>query len=194
MKIVGITGGIGSGKTTVCRLFELLGIPVFYADDEAKKLYDDAKIRAKVLKLFGKKIIDKNKRINKNVLAKIVFSNKALLTKLNAIIHPEVLRRFEAWKKKQNGVPFVLKEAAVMIESGSYRDIDFLISVKSNKYLRINRLLSSRSMSVGEIEKRMKEQISDLEREKYSDYIIRNDERHSLIEQVLRLHKKISSK
>ena len=194
MKVVGITGGIGSGKTTVCQLFELLGVPVFYADDEAKKLYEDAKIRAKVVMLFGKKVLDKSKRIDKIKLAEIAFSNKALLGKLNAIIHPEVRKRFLGWMKKQKGVKMVIKEAAIMIESGANKDIDYLISINSPKDVKINRILKSRNLSIDEIEKRMSEQLSDKEREKYADAIIVNDEEHSLIQQVLELHRKLAGK
>ena len=194
MKVVGITGGIGSGKTTVCKLFELLGVPVFYADDEAKKLYDDAKIRSKVVKLFGKKILEKANKIDKKKLAGIVFSDKALLAKLNAIIHPEVGRKFEAWKKRQKGSKMVVREAAIMIESKTHTDLDFLISINSPKELKIKQILESRNMSIEEIEKRMKEQFTDKERDKYSDAVIVNDENHSLIEQVLKLHKKLIGK
>ena len=192
MKLVGITGGIGSGKTTVCRIFELLCVPVFYADDEAKKLYDDAKIRSKVVRLFGRKVLGADKKIDKTKLAEIVFSDKASLSKLNALIHPEVGRRFKAWKKKQKGHMYVIKEAAIMIESGSHKSLDYLISVNSPKDLKIKRLLNRNISDTSEIERRMKEQISDAKRARYSDAIILNDDKNSLIEQVLKLHKKIS--
>lgn len=194
MKVVGITGGIGSGKSTVCKLFELLGVPVFYSDDEAKKLYEDASVRAKVLRLFGKKVMQKGGKIDKARLAEIVFSDKTLLAQLNGIIHPEVAKRFKAWKKTQKGARMLIKEAAIMIESGAYKELDYLISVISPKELKIKRLLSRNNMSVEAIEKRMDEQLSDSERKKYSDALIYNDERHSLIEQVLKLHKKLTAK
>lgn len=194
MNVVGITGGIGSGKSTVCRLFELLGVPVFYSDDEAKTLYEDAKIRTRVVRLFGKRVLDKSKRIDKNKLAQIVFSDKTLLSKLNSIIHPGVRRKFIAWKKKHKGAKMVLKEAAIMIESGAYKDLDYLISIKSPKELRIKRLLSKGNLSLADIEKRIREQISDKEREKYSDAVIVNDEHHSLIEQVMKLHHRFTHK
>lgn len=194
MKVVGITGGIGSGKSTVCKLFELLGVPVFYSDDEAKKLYDDAKVRARVVRLFGKKVLQKGGRIDKAKLAGIVFSDKDLLMQLNGIIHPEVGKRFNAWNKKQKGAKMVLKEAAIMIESGAYKELDYLVSIISTKELKIKRLTGSRNLSISEIERRMNEQISDKEREKYSDAVIVNDEKHSLIEQVLKLHKKLTAK
>lgn len=194
MKVVGITGGIGSGKTTVCKIFELLGVPVFYADDEAKNLYSLPKIKSKVVKLFGQKVLDKNKQIDKKIVAEIVFSDKYSLSKLNSIIHPEVSKQFNAWKKKHKGSKIVMKEAAIMIESKSYLNLDYLISVNSTKELRIKRVLSKGSLNVEDIEHRMSEQLSDEEREKYSDAVIVNDESHSLIEQVFKLHKKLTGK
>ena len=192
MKTIGITGGIGSGKTTVCKIFELLGAPIFYADEEAKKLYDDKKISTQVVKLVGKKVLGKDGEIDKKKLAGIVFSDKRLLTKLNGIIHPVVMKKFSVWKKLQKGKKYVIKEAAIMIESGSYKDIDILVNIKSPKELKIKRLLIRNNTSKEDIETRMKEQLSDKEREKYSDAVIINDDKHSLIAQVLNLHKKIS--
>ena len=194
MKTIGITGGIGSGKTTVCKIFELLGAPVFYADEEAKKLYDDKKISTKVIRLVGKKVLGKDGEIDKKKLAGIVFSDKRLLTKLNGIIHPVVQKKFGVWKKLQKGKKYVIKEAAIMIESGSHKDIDILVNIKSPKELKIKRLLIRNNTSKQDIETRMKEQISDKEREKYSDAVILNDDKHSLIEQVMKLHAKILAK
>ncbi len=194
MKVVGITGGIGSGKTTVCKIFELLGIPVFYADDEAKKLYGDKKIVSKVVKIFGKKILDSNKKVDKKKLAEIVFNHKPSLVKLNVIIHPEVKRKFDEWKKKQKGAKYVVKEAAIMIESGSHKDVDFLVSVTADKELRINRIINRDKVNKKDIKKRISEQISDKERAKYSDAIIINDGNHSLIEQVLKIHHELLKK
>ena len=188
MKVVGITGGIGSGKTTVCKIFELLDIPVFYADEEAKKLYEDKKIIFRVVKLFGKKILVSAKEVDKKKLADLVFSNKASLAKLNAIIHPEVKRKFEMWKNKQKHVGYIVKEAAIMIESGSHKDIDYLVSVIADKSLRINRIITRDKITKSDIEKRITEQISDKERSKYSNAIIINDGNHSLIDQVLKIH------
>ena len=194
MKVVGVTGGIGSGKTTVCKIFELLGVPVFYSDDEAKKLYDDVKIKSKVVKLFGNKILNQNRSIDKKKLAEIIFSNKSSLMNLNAIIHPVVRKEFGTWKKNQKGKKYVIKEAAIMIESGIYQELDYLISVKSNKHLRIKRIIGRDRVAISDVKRRMKEQISDKMREKYSDVIILNDDKHSLIEQVIAIHKKLSDK
>ena len=194
MKVVGVTGGIGSGKTTVCKIFELLSIPVFYADDEAKKLYSDSKIKSKAVKLFGKKILSAKGEIDKQSLAAIVFNDKPSLLKLNSIIHPEVKRRFVAWKKKQKGVKYVVKEAAIMIESGSYKDVNYLVSVNADKVLRINRIKLRDNSNDLDIKKRITEQISDKERAKYSDTVIVNDGKRSLIEQVLKIHQEILQK
>ena len=157
--VVGITGGIGSGKTTVCKIFELLGVPVFYADDEAKKLYDNAQIRLKVLKLFGKKILGADKKIDKKKLAEIVFSDKVSLSKLNALIHPQVGKKFNEWKKKQIDKKYVLKEAAIMIESGAYKKVDYLVSVNSSKELKIKRLLINNKSSIIDINRRTRDAV-----------------------------------
>lgn len=194
MKVAGITGGIGSGKTTVCRIFELLGVPVFYADDEAKKLYLVPGIRAKVVKVFGKKVYGKNGALDTKKLADIVFNNSALLAKLNAIIHPAVKKRFTAWKAKQKGAKYVLKEAAIMIESGAHKELDYLLSVLCDKDLRISRIRNRDVVEISDIKKRMGEQLSDAMRRKYSDAVIINDEQHSLIAQVLKIHKKLTGK
>ena len=194
MLVVGITGGIGSGKTTVCKIFELFGIPVFYADDEAKKLYQDKKIIIKVVKLFGKKILNSKKKIDKKNLAEIVFNSSSSLTKLNAVIHPEVKKKFEAWKKKQSGKKYVIKEAAIMIEAGSYKDIDYLVSINADKSLRINRIITRDNVNIIEIKKRISKQISDKERAKHSDEIIINNQTHSLIDQVLKIDIQLQKK
>lgn len=194
MKVVGITGGIGSGKTTVCRIFELFGIPVFYSDAEAKKLYDNPKIKSQVLKLFGREICSKDGRIDKKKLAESVFNNNQKLSKLNALIHPAVKKVFLSWIKKHKSFRYVIKEAAIMIESGANKHIDYLICVRSHKSLRINRIIKRDNLSESEIKKRIREQISDRDREKHADIIIINDDKHSLIEQVKQIHQYLSKK
>jgi len=194
MLMVGITGGMGSGKTTVCKIFELLGVPVFYADDEAKKLYDNKAIKLKVVKVFGKDVLNKDHEIDKKELAEKVFDNKLLLAKLNGIIHPEVRKKFNEWKKKQKGKKYAIKEAAIMIESGAYKELDYLISINSPKSLRIKRISERSNLSFVEINKRINQQISDKKRVQYSDTVIRNDGMHSLIEQVLDIHRHLSQK
>ncbi|HEY4797998.1 MAG TPA: dephospho-CoA kinase [Bacteroidia bacterium] len=194
MKVVGITGGIGSGKSTVCKIFELLGVPIFYSDDEAKKLYDDKKVVAKVCELFGKKVLDKNGKVDKKKLAEIVFSNNESLGKINALIHPLVRKKFEAWKKQNSSSKYVIKEAAILIESGIYKELDFLISVRAPKSLVVNRISKYKKINKIDLKNRISSQISDKEREKYSDAIIVNDGSHSLIEQVLQIDHRLRKK
>lgn len=194
MKIVGITGGIGSGKTTVCKIFETLGVPVFYADQEAKELYHLPEIKAKVISLLGKKVLDKHNKIDRKQLAKIIFNDKQSLATINQIIHPEVRKRFIAWAKLQKGIPFVIMEAAIMIESGAHKSIDYLISVISDKKLIINRVIERDNIDLQSIKSRMSKQVSDSVRRKYSDFIILNDNKHSLIQQVLSVYKKVKGK
>ncbi len=193
MKVVGITGGMGSGKTTVCRIFELLGIPVFYADDEAKKLYEVPSIRSGTVRIFGRGILDPQGRIDKKKLAGIVFNDKKALKQINNLIHPAVKKKFIAWVKKQKSHRYVIKEAAIMIESGASRDIDYLISVISPKSLRISRLILRDNTNTSSLKKRISEQLPDKELLKRSDAVILNDDKHSLIEQVLKIHSNISS-
>jgi len=194
MKVVGITGGIGSGKTTVCRIFELLGIPVFNADAEAKKLYDEPLIRKKTIKLLGKQILDRKGKIDKKKLASIVFNDKSSLKKINGLIHPIIRQRFLTWRKKQSGTNYLIKEAAIMIESGAHKYIDYLISIESFKSLKISRIMKRDKSTDLDIDKRIREQLSDRERRKYADAIIVNDDRHSLIEQVLKIDRHLSQK
>ena len=194
MKVVGITGGIGSGKTTVCRIFEILGIPVFYADLEAKKLYEDEKIKTKTVKIFGKKILSEKGDIDKRKLAEIVFNDEPSLSKLNALIHPSVKKAFSVWIQNNKNAVYAIKEAAIMIESGSNKEIDYIISVISPKSVSIKRVINRDKLSESDIIRRIKAQISDKERAKSSDEIIYNDDGHSLIEQVLKIHDRMSKK
>lgn len=185
---IGITGGIGSGKTTVCRVFEILGIPVYYADDESKKILDnDSFVKAAILELFGNKILDEKGTIDRKKLAAFVFSQKEALEKLNTIIHPAVRLHFESWMKKQNA-PYILKEAAILFESGAYKQVDKVILVTAPLELKLKRTMSRDNVSREEVLQRMHNQMSDGEKTKRSQYIINNDEQTLLILQVLRIH------
>lgn len=191
MKVVGVTGGIGSGKTTVCKIFSLLDVPVYNADLEAKNLYGDNTIKKKIVRLFGRDILQKGASVDKIKLAEIIFNDPSSLKKVNAIIHPAIRKQFLKWKSRHKKEKYVIKEAAIMIESGAIKDVDFLISVNSPVQLRLERALQRDNADKEQILKRMKEQLTDKARNKYADAIIYNDDKHSLIEQVLALHKKI---
>ena len=187
---VGITGGIGSGKTTVCRVFEVLGIPVFYADDAAKSImHTDARLREDIIKGFGKDSYTINGDLDRKYIAAIVFSNKEQLVKLNALIHPAVFRAFESWVGEQKDVPYVLKEAALLFESDAYKMCDQSILVKSPEALKFERIMVRDQITLEEVRLRMDRQFSDEKKEKMADHLITNNEQMLLIPQILALHK-----
>ncbi len=185
---IGITGGIGSGKSTVCKMFEIIGIPVFYADTESKKiLYGDENIKQKILTAFGNSILDDAGLIDRKKLATIVFNNKAELENLNNILHPAVALHFENWVKQQNSA-YVLKEAAILFESGAYKQVDNVIAIVAPLELKIKRTIGRDAITVEEVLARMKNQLTDEEKIKRSDFVIYNDEQQLLIPQVLKVH------
>ena len=191
MRIAGITGGIGSGKTTVCAIFSSLGIPVFNADDEAKALYSTEMIREKVIGLLGKKSY-KKEVLDRSYVAKKVFSDPDLLAQLNSIIHPAVQEKFSEWWASQSS-PYVLKEAAILFESGADKGTDLVITVAAPKDIRIQRVMKRDQCKAEEVEKRMKSQWTQAEKIKRSKYVIINDEIEMLIPQVLKIHQELST-
>ena len=191
---LGITGGIGSGKTTVCRLFELLGIPVYYADEESKKLLDaDKQVKEQVVKVFGDSILNDAGIIDRKKLAEIVFNNKEQLEKLNTILHPAVGLHFENWQKKQTS-PYILKEAAILFESGAFKQVDKVLTIITPLELKIQRTIKRDGISREEVINRMQHQMNDEEKVKRSDFVIKNDEQELLIPQVLDLHNQLVNK
>ena len=187
---VGITGGIGSGKTTVCRVFEVLGIPVFYADDAAKSImHTDALLREDIIEGFGKDSYTVNGDLDRAYIAAIVFSNKEQLVKLNALVHPAVFRAFESWVAEQKDVPYVLKEAALLFESDAYKMCDQSILVKSPEALKFERIMVRDQITLEEVRLRMDRQFSDEKKEKMADHLITNNEQLLLVPQILALHR-----
>lgn len=187
--LVGVTGGIGSGKTTVCRIFETLGIPTYDADSQAKKLMlEDVSLKARIVAQFGNEAYMEDGTMNRAHLAKTVFSNTDKLSKLNALVHPAVAKDFENWVSLQDS-KYVIKEAALLIESGSYKHLDQLINVNAPIDLRIKRVKQRDTFrSENEIRKIINNQLSEEERNNKADYVITNDESDFLIKQVLELH------
>lgn len=186
---IGVTGGMGSGKTTVCKVFEILGIPVFYADAVAKSImYTDQVLRQEIIKSFGEKSYSERGDLNRSYLSAIVFNSKTELEKLNALVHPAVFRAFDLWVESQEPVPYVVKEAALLFESDSYKMCDQTVLVKSPLEIRIERIKLRDSIPREEIESRMNRQFSDEVKEKLADHILINDERQLLIPQILDLH------
>ncbi len=185
---VGITGGIGSGKTTVCKLFELLGIAVYYSDDEAKKILDgDSTVKSELLKLLGPTILNEFEEIDRKKTASIVFSDTTKLASLNAIVHPAVASHFEEWCKKQSS-PYILKEAAILFESGANKQVDKTILVTAPLQLKLSRVMARDKTTETEVLKRMANQLPDEEKIKLSDFFIQNNEEDLLIPQVLLVH------
>jgi dephospho-CoA kinase len=186
---IGITGGIGSGKTTVCRIFELLGVPIYYADEASKKLLvTDPEIKREIVAVFGEEVLDEQQTISRKKVAARVFGNESELKKLNAIMHPAVALHFESWLKGYVSQPYILKEAAIMFESGAYKQMDKIITVSAPEELRIARVLNRDVVTREEVQRRLHAQLSEEERIKRSQYVIVNDEQQLVIPQVMELH------
>lgn len=187
---VGITGGIGSGKSTVSSIFELLGIPVYYADIEAKRLMvNNQTIRDKVVELFGTASYQDGE-LNRKHIAAIAFKDAAVLERLNATVHPVVIDDYRQWVKKQNS-QYTLKEAALLFESGSYLESDFNILVSSPLELRIERVMKRDRVVRDEVLARINKQMPEEEKERLATFIVYNNESELLITQILNIHEKI---
>lgn len=187
---IGITGGIGSGKSTVAKLFAFLGIPIFNADDAAKHLMEhDASLKATLIKSFGTEIY-KNDRLNRSFLSLLVFENPEKLKLLNSIVHPATIAFANEWFSKQDA-PYCIKEAAIFFESGSAKEMDYMIGVYAPKKLRMKRAMQRDNTSEELIQKRMDQQMDEDEKMKLCDFVIFNDESQSLIQQVFLLNKQL---
>jgi dephospho-CoA kinase len=187
---IGITGGIGSGKTTVCKVFETLGIPVFYADTVAKQIMvTDELLVAGVKSAFGKESYAADGSLNNKYIAGIVFNNADELARLNALVHPAVFRAFDSWVKQVPAtVPYVLKEAALLFESGSYKLCDQNILVLAPEAVRLRRVMDRDGVTAEQVKVRMDKQLPDEDKIKLADQVINNNETDSLIVQVTQLH------
>jgi dephospho-CoA kinase len=186
---VGITGNIGSGKTTVSKIFEVLGIPVFYADDEAKNvMVNDAILIDAIKKTFGTQSYFDDGTLNRKHIAGIVFNNDAELAKLNAIVHPATFRAFDNWLPKHVNAPYILKEAALLFESDSYKLCDKTIMVTAPLDIRVKRVMLRDGLSEEEILKREANQFTEEKKTGLSDFVIKNDNAELVIPQVLKLH------
>lgn len=190
MKIVGLTGGIGSGKTTVAKQFQALGIPVYIADDEAKKLMNRSKIIKRKLKaLFGDEAY-KDNTLNRPFLADKIFNNAENLEKMNAVVHPKVASHFKNWVKKQIA-PYVLKESAILFENGAYKDCDLIITVTAPLELRKKRLLKRDNTTLEKIQAIINNQWSDESKISKSHFVITNKDLEETKQQVQLTHNKI---
>lgn len=191
-KIIGLTGGIGSGKTMVAKYFKSLGIPVYIADDEARKLMTSDNIINTLSNEFGKEILE-NGILNREKLAQLVFNNPKKLQKLNSIVHPEVKKHFDNWVEKHKNYPFVVKEAAILFESGSYKYCDTIITVTAPLETRLQRVMKRDKTDRESILKRIENQWTDEQRIAKSNYVIHNLSVESTKKQVNEILKKLKN-
>jgi dephospho-CoA kinase len=187
---VGITGGIGSGKTTVCQIFEKLGVPIYYADTRARELMeDDKQLRESIQEVFGKEVYSDGK-LNRKLLAEIVFGDEQKLLHLNGLVHPVVFRDNQSWNEvlAKKNYPYTLKEAALLVESGSYLTLDKLIVVSAPEEDRIKRVMARDEATRDQVLARIRAQMPEEQKVKYADYVIYNDLIMDLVPQVTKIH------
>jgi len=190
MVIIGLTGGIGSGKTTISKCFESFGIPVYVADYEAKALMNRSKvIKRKLIQLFGESAYKKGK-LNRAYLASKIFKDKALLTKMNAIVHPKVASHFKRWLKNQEA-PYVIKEAAIIFENNLERQYDYIITVVADEDLRIERVMKRDNSTLKKVKSIISNQLADAEKIDKSDFVITNNKLEPAKKQATDIHHQI---
>ena len=186
---IGLTGGIGSGKSTVARIFSVLGIPVYDSDSASKRLMaEDKELKKKIIENFGEDSYS-NGSLNRKYLSEQVFRDPKKTDLLNSIVHPATIKDAEEWMKKQNA-PYIIKEAALIFESGSNKFLDKVIGVSSPVALRMERTMKRSNINAQQVKDRMALQMDEEEKLRLCDYVIINDEQQMLIPQVLELHQK----
>jgi dephospho-CoA kinase len=187
---VGITGGIGSGKSTVAKVFEVLGIPIYDADSAAKRIMnEDEQLREQLIQHFGPETYT-NGILNRKHLASLVFNNPGKLELLNSLVHPVTIRDSERWMQRQT-TPYALKEAALIFESGANANLDYVIGVSAPDALRIHRTMQRDQVTRDEVLARMRKQIKQAIKMRLCDFVIVNDEQQAVIPQVMALHQQL---
>lgn len=197
MKKVGITGGIGSGKSFVCKIFETFGIPIYDADSYAKKIMiTDLAVKSQIRDLLGNEAYYRNGKLNKNYITSKIFSNKDILTKINDIVHPAVykdsLRWMENYKHYKN-VSYILKEAALLVETGAYKALDKLIVVTCPEETRIRRVMMRDAQNYETVKKKLDNQLPESEKVRFADFVIINDGEQPLLKQIWKIHKQLTN-
>jgi len=188
---VGITGGIGSGKSTVCEVFKLLGVPVFEADVVAKQLQNtNQKIKNGLISLFGEDIYTPEGLVDRKKLADIIFNSDFQIAKINELIHPVVKEEFENWLKKQNSA-YIIHEAAILFESGFYKIMDYTILVSAPEEQRIERVMKRDSVSKEIVLQRIKKQWSEEEKQKLASIVVHNDNKNLVIPEIIKIDKNL---
>lgn len=187
MKRIGLTGNIGSGKTTVASCFEILGIAVFNADKQAKLLMNkDVYLKQSLIAEFGKEVYLDNE-LNRKYLSKLAFNDDLVLKRLNALVHPVVQEAFEKWSIQQSGA-YVIKEAAILFESNTYQSLDAIICISCPEEIRLKRILKRDDLSEKDVRQRMSHQWAEEKKISLSDYVITNDNSSLVTPQILRVH------
>lgn len=189
---IGLTGNIGSGKTTIAKIFESLGINIFYADTEAKKLYQDNEVKSKVEVLFGNRVFNNKQEVDFKMLAEIVFSNKSKLDQLSKILHPMVNKIYMNWANTNSMDAYTIHESAIIFEYNLQSNFDKIVCVSADTELRVKRLLERGFENEEHIRERINNQMSQQQKIKLSDYAIYNNEEDFLIPQVLSIHKELT--
>jgi dephospho-CoA kinase len=189
---VGITGGIGSGKSTVSKIFSILGIPIYSADDRAKRLMiEDSVLKEKIIAAFGKESYSESGQLNRPFLAKTVFSDPKKVKQINEFVHPAVGNDFNSWANAQSS-PYVLKEAALIFETGGQNLLDYVINVSAPLRIRVSRvMMRDPDRSETQINQIIDQQLPDEEKNELSDFVIKNVDNKLLIPQVLKIHEKL---
>ncbi len=190
---VGLTGNIGSGKSTVARIFKSLGIPVFHADEVAKTMLLQGEVIEGILQKFGKDVFTDNLPDRKK-LASLVFNDAGALHNLNSLIHPRVRFELKLWFEDQSQLPYAIQEAAILFESGFDKEVDYRVFVSSPVELCINRVVARDGVDRAEVEKRLMHQWTQDKKIELSDFIILNDDNHLIIPQVLEIHHQLIKK
>jgi len=185
---IGITGGIGSGKSLICEVFTRLGVPVYYADDEAHYITDhDPEIREKLISLTGDHVYS-GTELNRQVLSAYIFNNKSLLEQVNQIIHPKVVTHFNYWCNHHADHPYIIQESAILFENDAYKYFDKIVTISAPEPIRIKRVLSRKNMTPEKIKAILRNQLDEKEKISRSHYIVINDNRQLVLPQILHLH------
>jgi dephospho-CoA kinase len=190
MKVLGVTGGLGSGKTTICKIFKTLGVPYFSSDEVSKSILFSPDIQKEVANLFGESVFE-NGLLDRKKLAELIFSNEPSLEMVNKLLHPKVADSFNIWKDKQQSF-FIIKEAAILFESGAYKSCDYVLNICCSEQERMRRVLLRDDRSELEIKLIMSRQWTDIQRKENSDFFIDN-EGEKLIPQVKSIFNKLSN-
>jgi dephospho-CoA kinase len=194
MKLVGITGGIGSGKSYVSSIFEHLDVPVYYADERAKNIMSENKqVVYAIMKVLGNSAYLEDGTLNKKIIARKIFSNSNLKEEIEKIVHTAVKMDFQKWVKQNKDEELLVKESALLIESGSYLEMDFVIVVTAPVDLRIKRVIERDKRTKEEVLKIINSQLSDKERIEYSDFVVNNSGEVLILPQIVEILKKITT-